>query len=120
MSLEGMERMAREQFKGARPRVFGTDPDHPARGRIFVWTPVGWFERIEGPWGDVTFDPVAESENELKAWLARDNPDFDLVELTDEFGRMVFEEFLENTEMALYPEAPETSSEPPFEDRNPV
>ncbi|MCR4393083.1 MAG: hypothetical protein NUV31_01795, partial [Dehalococcoidales bacterium] len=64
--------------------------------------------------------PVAESEEELKAWLARDNPDFDLVELTDEFGRMVYEEFLENTEIALYPEAPETSSEPPFEDRNVV
>jgi hypothetical protein len=64
MGLEGMDRMAREEFEGARPRVFGTDPDNPEHGRVFIWTKMGWFERAEGPWGDVTFTPVADSEDQ--------------------------------------------------------
>ena len=118
MSLEGMERMARDQFSGARPRVFTTDPDHPLRGRIFIWSKVGWFERMEGPWGDVAFDPVADSEDELKNWISGENPDVDLVALDDEYGRMVFQEFAENTEGALYPEAPEVSSQEPFDEQD--
>ena len=48
--LDGMDRMARDQFRGASLGAFGTDPDNPENGRIFIWTQVGWFERIEGPW----------------------------------------------------------------------
>ncbi len=115
-----MEGMAREEFRGARPRVFGTNADDPASGRIFVWTTQGWFEREEGPWGDVAFTPVADSETELKAWISQKDPEADLVELgqDDEYGRMVFEEFKENAEAPLYPEAPETSSEEPFEEQD--
>ncbi len=113
MGIDGMDRMARDQFRGASPRVFGTDPDNPENGRIFIWTQMGWFERIEGPWGNVTFTPVADDENQLREWLSQDNPDTDLSELDekDELGKTVCEEFLENTEQALYPESPETSSE---------
>ncbi len=116
MSLDGMDRMAHEQFRGARPRVFSTDPDNPEHGRIFIWTKMGWFERAEGPWGDATFTPVADSEDELKDWLSRENPDVDLVELDNEFGRTVYEEFTE--EEPLYPEAPETSSQEPFDEQD--
>lgn len=63
MGIDGMERMAREEFRGARPRVFGTNPDDPENGRTFVWTQMGWFERVAGPWGDVAFTPVADSED---------------------------------------------------------
>jgi hypothetical protein len=118
MGIDGMERMARDEFKGARPRVFGTNADDPEHGRTFVWTQMGWFERAEGPWGDVTFSPVADSEDELKDWLAQSNPDVDLVEMDNEFGRMVLDEFIENEEEALYPEAPENSSEEPFEEQD--
>ncbi len=118
MSLEGMDRMARDQFTGARPRVFSIDPDHPMRGRIFLWTKVGWFERVEGPWGDVTFNPVAESEEELRNWISRDNPDYDLVELDNENGQTVYQEFMENVDEALYPESPEVSSQPPFDEQD--
>jgi hypothetical protein len=116
MSQEGMDRMAREEFRGARPRIFGTDPDNPEHGRVFIWTKMGWFERSEGPWGDVTFTPVADSEDELKEWISREDPDIDLVEMNNEFGRTVYQEFME--EEPLYPEAPETSSEEPFDEQD--
>jgi hypothetical protein len=116
--VEGMERMGREEFSGARPRVFGTNPDNPPGGRIFIWTQVGWFEREEGPWGDVAFTPIADSEDQLRDKLTRDNADVDLAELTDEYGRMVYEEFMENAEQPLYPEAPENPNEPQFEEQD--
>ncbi len=118
MSQEGMDRMSRDQFSGARPRVFAIDPDHPERDKIFVWTKVGWFERIEGPWGDVTFNPIAESEEELRDWISKDNPDYDLVELDNDFGRTVYQEFMENADEALYPESPEVSNQPPFDEQD--
>ena len=114
--VEGMERMARDEFRGARVRVFATEPDNPAVGRVFVWTKMGWFEREEGPWGDVAFTPVADSEEQLKNWLSKADPDTDLVELHDEYGRMVYQEFMEDK--PLYPEAPETSSEEPFDEQD--
>ena len=120
MAENGMDRMAREEFKGAEPRVFSTDPDNPEDGRIFVWTKVGWFEREEGQWGDVAFTPVADSEEQLRDWVSRDIPDTDLTELDNasELGRMVCQEFNEQAESPLYPEAPETSSEEPFEEQD--
>jgi hypothetical protein len=116
MALEGMDRMAREEFKGARPRIFGTDPDNPEHGRTFIWTKMGWFERVEGPWGDVTFSPVADSEAQLKEWISKNNPDIDLIEMDNAFGRTVYQEFME--EEPLYPEAPETSSQEPFDEQD--
>jgi len=116
MALEGMDRMARDQFRGARPRVFGTDPDNPEHGRVFIWTTMGWFERVEGPWGDVTFTPVADSEDQLKEWISKNNPDVDLIEMDNEFGKTVYQEFME--EEPLYPEAPETSSQEPFDEQD--
>jgi hypothetical protein len=120
MAIDGMARMGRDEFRGARPRIYTTNADDAEHGRIFIWSKVGWFERVEGPWGDIAFTPVADSEDELKNWLAQSIPDFDLVEidLNTEFGKMVFAEFREQAEMALYPEAPETSSEEPFEEQD--
>jgi hypothetical protein len=115
---EGMERMAREQFEGARPGVFSTDPDHPEKGRVFIWTKMGWLEREEGSFGEVAFVPIAESEDELKSIITEKDPDADLVALDDEFGRTVYAEFMENAESTLYPEAPETSDEEPFEEQD--
>jgi hypothetical protein len=118
MGLDGMDRMAREEFRGARPRVFGTNPDDPENGRTFVWTKMGWFERVEGPWGDVAFTPAADSEDELKDWISEGKGGTDLVELEDDYGKMVCQEFEEQSEDALYPEAPETSSEEPFDEQD--
>jgi hypothetical protein len=118
MGIDGMERMARDEFRGAKPRVFGTNPDNPENGRTFVWTQMGWFERVEGPWGDVAFTPIADSESDLRDLIAKDNPDADLMELDNEFGKNVYDEFMENAEQPLYPEAPETSSEEPFEEQD--
>lgn len=121
MALEGMERMGREEFRGARPRVYTTDAEHPENGRIFIWTQMGWFERVEGPWGDVAFTPVADDEAQLKDWLAQNQKsDIDLIELglDNAVGRTVFAEFKDQAEYALYPEAPETSSEEPFEEQD--
>ncbi|MDD5703356.1 MAG: hypothetical protein PHU23_15075 [Dehalococcoidales bacterium] len=120
MSQEGMDRLAREVFAGESPRAFSTNPDDPENGRIFIWTKSGWFERVEGPWGNVAFSPVAEDETQLREWLSHDNPDLDLTELDrkTEHGRMVCDEFMENLEYNLYPESPESSSEPPFDEQD--
>jgi hypothetical protein len=120
MALDGMDRMAREEYTGAAPRVFVTNPDAPENGRTFIWTQMGWLEREEGSWGDVAFSPVADSEDQLRDWIDRETPDVDLVELDNknEYGRTVLQEFKENAENALYPESPETSSEEPFEEQD--
>ena len=116
MSLDGMERMAKEEYRAARPRVFGTNPDEPEKGGVFIWTTMGWLERMEGPWGDVAFTPVADDEAQLRDWLAQSDPNVDLVELNDEFGKNVFAEFMEDE--PLYPESPETSSQEPFDEQD--
>ena len=68
----------REEFGGARIQILGTNPDEPENGRIFVWTKMAWYERIECQWGDVAFTPVAESEEELRELVLRDAPEADL------------------------------------------
>ena len=104
----------REEFRGAPIQILGTNPDDPENGRIFVWTKMGWFERLEGQWGDVAFTPVAESEIELRELVARENPDADLNELGGEFGKTVSEEFI--AQSPSYPDSPEDSDEEIEED----
>jgi hypothetical protein len=120
VAIDGMARMGREEFRAARPRIYGTNPADPEHGRVFVWSKVGWFERVGGPWGDVAFTPAADSEDELKDWLSQTIPDLDFVEvdLNTDFGKTAFAEFKEQSEYALYPEAPENSSEEPFEEQD--
>ena len=95
----------REEFRGARIQILGTNPDDPENGRVFVWTKMGWFERLEGQWGDVAFTPVAESEEELRELILRDNPEADLTELGGDFRKKVSEEFIEQS--PSYPDSPE-------------
>ena len=104
----------REEFRGAPIQILGTNPDDPEEGRIFVWTKMGWFERLEGQWGDVAFTPVAESEEELRELILRDNPEADLNELGGGFRKKVSEEFIEQS--PSYPDSPEDSSEEIDED----
>jgi len=109
--LEGSQNSTREEFRGARVRVVGTDPDNPDEGRVFVWTKMGWFERVEGQSGGVSFIPVAQSENELREFISRRDPSVDLVPLGGSYGRMVSEEFMEQS--PAYSDSPEYSSEDP-------
>ena len=109
--LEGSENSTREEFRGARVRVVGTDPDNPDEGRVFIWTKMGWFERVEGQSGGVSFIPVAQSENELREFISRRDPSFDLVPLGGSYGKMVSEEFMEQS--PAYSDSPEYSSEDP-------
>jgi hypothetical protein len=109
--LEGSQNSTREEFRGARVRVVGTDPDNPDEGRVFVWTKMGWFERVEGQSGGVSFIPVAQSENELREFISRRDPSLDLVPLGGSYGKMVSEEFMEQS--PAYSDSPEYSSEDP-------
>jgi hypothetical protein len=113
---EGREQIARDgdEFRGARLRILGTDSDNPDEGRIFVWTKMGWFERLEGRSGDVAFTPVAQSESELRELISRDDPSADLVQLGGEYRKMVSEEFMEQS--PSYRDSPEYSAEEPSED----
>jgi hypothetical protein len=112
--VEGREHMDRNEFRGARLRIFGTNPDSPEEGRIFVWTKSGWFERIEGQSGDVAFTQIAKSEDDLRELISRDDPSVDLVLLGHEYRKMVSEEFTEQSES--YRDSPEYSEEEPTED----
>jgi hypothetical protein len=109
--LEGSQNSKREEFRGARVRVVGTDPDNPDEGRVFVWTKMGWFERVEGQSGGVSFIPVTHSENELREFISRRDPSVDLVPLGGSYGKMVSEEFMEQS--PAYSDSPEYSSEDP-------
>ncbi len=89
---------------GKRLVVFGTNYDNPDVGRIFVWTKMGWFERIEGQSGNVAFTPIARSESELRKIISRDDPSADLVQLHGKYEKMVAGEFIDQTPSYLdYP-----------------
>jgi hypothetical protein len=104
----------REEFRGARIQILGTNPDTPEEGRIFVWTKMGWFERLEGPSGSVAFTPVANSEEELREYISRDNTQADLDDLGGNYRKKVSEEFMEQSRS--YSDSPEDSREEPDED----
>ena len=106
----------RQEFGGARIQILGTNPDEPDNGRIFVWTKMAWFERLEGQWGDVAFTPVAESEKELRELVLQDDPEADLVELGGEFGKQVAEEFI--SQSPSIPESVEDSNAETDEDND--
>jgi len=114
--LEGSENSTREEFRGARVRVVGTDPDNPDEGRVFVWTKMGWFERVVGQSGGVSFIPVAQSENELREFISRRDPSVDLVPLGGGYRKMVSEEFMEQS--PAYSDSPEYSSEDPNQEED--
>jgi hypothetical protein len=99
----------REEFRGAKVQILGTNPEHPEKGRIFVWTKMGWFERLEGPSGNVAFTPIAESQEELKELILEDNPRADLRDLVGKYRKKVTEEFMEQSRSN--PDEPEGSAE---------
>jgi hypothetical protein len=96
-------------FAGADPRIFVSDPHDLDEARTFVWSPAGWFERIEGDSGAVEFSPVALDEEELREWLSEQGIEITEIDIDNAFAADVREEFLEQT--PLYPEAPEVSDQ---------
>jgi hypothetical protein len=98
----------------ARLQIFGTDPDNPDNGRIFVLTNMGWFERIEVQSGAVAFTFIAQSESDLHEFISRDDTSANLVQLGDNHKKMVSEEFMEQSPQ--YRDSPEYSDEEPLEE----
>jgi hypothetical protein len=99
----------REESRGAKIQILGTNPDNPEKGRIFVWAKMGWFERLEGPSGDIAFTPIADSEEELRELISRDNRNTDLDDLRGKYRKRVSEEFIEQS--PSYSDSSEDSSE---------
>ena len=106
----------REASRGAKIQILGTNPDNPEKGRIFVWTKMGWFERLEGQSGDVAFTPIADSEEELRELISRDNPKADLDDIRGKYRKKVSEEFIEQS--PSYSDSPEESSEESDDDED--
>ena len=106
----------REEFRGARIQILGTNRDTPEKGRIFVWTKMGWFERLEGPSGNVAFTRVAHSEKDLREYITRDKTQADLHELVGKNRKKVSEEFIEQSRS--HSDSPEDSSEEPSDEDN--
>ena len=90
---EQQKDLQRDKSNAGAIKIFGTNPDNPAEGRIFLWTKAGWFERIEDQPGDLTFTDVAQSEVELRDFVKRDDPSVDLVQLGTEYRKRTAAEF---------------------------
>jgi hypothetical protein len=114
--VDNEEHAEREESRGAKIQILSTKPDNPEQGRIFVWTKMGWFERIEGDSGDTAFTPIADSEEELRQLISRDNPNADLDDIRGEYRKMVSEEFIEQS--PSYSESSEDSSEEADDDED--
>jgi len=117
--VEDREQMDRDvdalrDLRDARLRIFGTDPSNPDKGRIFVLTNMGWFERIEVQSGAVAFSFIAQPESELREYISRDDSSTDLVQLGGKYREMVSEEFMEQS--PSYRDSPEYSDEDSLED----
>jgi hypothetical protein len=93
--FDNRENLEKEESRGAEIQILGTNPTNPEEGRIFVWTKMGWFERLEGQDGNIAFEHVADSEKELRELISRDNPNVDLDDLQGKYRKMVSEEFKE-------------------------
>jgi hypothetical protein len=99
-------------YANADPRVYSSNADTPGAGRTFVWAQARWFERVESETenGAVEFSPVADSEEDLRDWLAAQDVEIDEVDPADnQFAAVVRDEFMNQT--PLYPEAPELSDQ---------
>jgi hypothetical protein len=114
--VDNEENSEREESRGAKIQILGTNPHNPEKGRIFVWTKMGWLERMEGQSGDIAFTPIAESEKELREVISRDNPNLDLDDIRGEFRKKVSEEFIEQS--PSYSESPEDSNEEADDDED--
>ena len=114
--INNEENSEREESRGAKIQILGTNPEDPANGRIFVWTKMGWLERLEGQSGDVAFTPIAESEEELREVISRDNPNADLDDIGGELRKKVSEEFIEQS--PSYSDSPEDSNEEADDDED--
>jgi hypothetical protein len=67
--------------------------------------------------GAVAFTPVADWEDELRRWIARQGID-DITDISEsEFGKRVLEEFLDQS--PLYPESPQLADENPLGEQGP-
>jgi hypothetical protein len=114
--MEDKKDITQGEFRGARFRIFGTDPDNPEEGRIFIWTKMGWFERVQGMSGNVAFIPVAQSESELRELISRDDHLIDLVSLGGGYRKMVSDEFMAQSLSSRDSEDSEDTSEENSED----
>ena len=105
-----------EETRGTKIQIMGTKPDNPEGGRIFVWTKMAWFERLEGESGDVAFTPIAESEKELQELVTRDDPEAELDDIVGEVRKQVVEEFIE--QLPSYMDSAEDSVEEADDDED--
>ena len=112
--INDSEHSERQEFGGARIQILGTDADNPEDGRVFVWTKMGWFERLEGESGDIAFSPIADSEEELNELIAREDSHAELYEISGQFRKQVSEEFIGQS--PSFADSPEDSQEEPDDD----
>ena len=96
-------------------KVLSTNPDDPTAGRIFVWTKMGWFERIQGQNGAVAFTRLAESTAEIRSIILRQDPEADIYEVSGKLDRMIRSEFFAQSRSS--PDSPEDSIEDFKDDR---
>jgi hypothetical protein len=112
--IDDKEMSEKNEFLGSRPRIVVTDVVNPEDGRTFVWTKMGWFEREEGKLGDIAFTPIADSEDELRNLINKEDPRLDLFEAGGEFRKMVSEEFMDQE--PVKPDIEDNYSEDEFEE----
>ena len=94
-------------FENADPRVYATQPDEPAEGRVFVWAEARWYERVESATenGAIEFSPIADTDEEIRDTLREQGLEMD--EIDNDFAGAVRDAFLNQT--PLYPEGGDAS-----------
>jgi hypothetical protein len=76
-------------------KVYGTSPDEPEKGRIFIRTKAGWFERmIKNQSADLIFTQAGQSEDDFLRFIAKDNPSINIVQLNGEHRQKVYNELI--------------------------
>ena len=91
--LVGKEHELTNESRNSIIRILGSNLSNPEKGRIFLWTKAGWFERIESQSGDLTFVSIAQSEHLLRIRVSLEDPSTELVQLDPEYRKKVSAEF---------------------------
>jgi hypothetical protein len=82
-------------FNGTRVKIFGTNPNDPENGRIYLKTKLGWFERSKNESGDLMLAPVSQVEAKLLDFVGNGGASTELIPLNAEYRKKFYIELLE-------------------------
>jgi hypothetical protein len=89
-------------FNGTRVKIFGTNPNNPENGKIYLKTKIGWFERSKSESGDLMLAPISQIEAKLLDFAARGGATTELVPISPEYRKKFYIELLEQLTLSEF------------------